>query len=182
MSSSRETPSSCAQIRGWTLDWSTHWCCSWTGSTPRSSATRKPTGSLQIRRDTIPTKHVLTLESAKLNLDSVQVCRNVQWLNSARVSPQFRNLSVPTEVRLAELLTHLHGKGEEACNEFYRGLHIHAEDIYSCLPTRVIQRGKKMCFSGGRLLARTLWGPADSHLNVFLRCNLVQECFAVVER
>ena len=60
------------------------------------------------------------------------------------VSPlQFRNLSVPTKVRLAELLKHLHGKGEEACHEFYRGLHIHAEDVYSSLPSRVIQRGER---------------------------------------
>lgn len=49
---------------------------------------------------------------------------------------------MPTKVRLAELLKHLNGKGEEACHEFYRGLHIHAEDVYSGLPTRVTQRGK----------------------------------------
>lgn len=62
---------------------------------------------------------------------------------SLHVSPlQFRNLSVPTKVRLAELLKHLNVKGEEACHEFYRGLHIHAEDVYSGLPTRVTQRGK----------------------------------------
>ncbi len=90
---------------------------------------------------------VLTLESAKLYLDleqkhSVQVNRCVQWFNPACVSLQFRNLSVPTKVRLAELLKHLNGKGEEACHEFYRGLHIHAEDVYSGLPTRVTQRGK----------------------------------------
>lgn len=48
MSSSRGMPSSCAQIRGWTLSWLTDWCCNWTGSTPRYSVTRKPTGSQQI--------------------------------------------------------------------------------------------------------------------------------------
>ncbi|XP_028266329.1 caspase recruitment domain-containing protein 19-like [Parambassis ranga] len=53
---------------------------------------------------------------------------------------RFRNLSVSTKVRLAELLKHLHWKGEEACHEFYRALHIHAEDVYSSLPTRVRQR------------------------------------------
>ncbi|XP_029911167.1 caspase recruitment domain-containing protein 19-like isoform X2 [Myripristis murdjan] len=53
---------------------------------------------------------------------------------------KFRNLSVPTKVRLAELLKHLQVKGEEACHEFYRGLHIHAEDIYFSLPTRVKRR------------------------------------------
>lgn len=48
MSSCRGMPSSCAQIRGWTLSWLTDWCCSWTGSTPRYSVTRKLTGSQQI--------------------------------------------------------------------------------------------------------------------------------------
>ncbi|XP_035513041.1 caspase recruitment domain-containing protein 19-like [Morone saxatilis] len=80
-------------------------------------------------------------------MDTELVDRLVLQLN--RIYPQilsdkeahrFRNLSVPTKVRLAELLKHLHAKGEEACHEFYRGLHILAEDIYSSLPTRVIQR------------------------------------------
>ncbi|XP_051280218.1 caspase recruitment domain-containing protein 19-like isoform X2 [Dicentrarchus labrax] len=83
-----------------------------------------------------------------LRMDTELVDRLVLQLN--RIYPQilsdkeahrFRNLSVPTKVRLAELLKHLHAKGEEACHEFYRGLHILAEDIYSSLPTRVIQRG-----------------------------------------
>ncbi|XP_073325812.1 caspase recruitment domain-containing protein 19-like [Pagrus major] len=90
-------------------------------------------------------------------MDTELVDRLVLQLN--RIYPQilsdkeahkFRNLSVPTKVRLAELLKHLHGKGEEACHEFYRGLHIHAEDVYSSLPTRVIQRGPMFflsCFS-----------------------------------
>lgn len=50
---------------------------------------------------------------------------------------QFRNLDVPTSVRLGELLTHLQGKGEEACREFYRALHLHVEDVYYSLPTRL---------------------------------------------
>ncbi|KAM9856212.1 caspase recruitment domain-containing protein 19-like [Aulostomus maculatus] len=53
---------------------------------------------------------------------------------------RFRNLSLPATVRMAELLNHLHGKGEEACHEFYIALHIHAEHIYSSLPSRVRQR------------------------------------------
>uniref|UniRef100_A0A3Q1ASD2 CARD domain-containing protein n=1 Tax=Amphiprion ocellaris TaxID=80972 RepID=A0A3Q1ASD2_AMPOC len=93
-SSWRMTPSSCAQIRGWTPSWLIDWCCSSTGFTPRYSVTRRPTG----------------------------------------------NLSVPTKVRLAELLNHLHRRGEEACLEFYRALHIHAEDIYFSLPTRIRRR------------------------------------------
>ncbi|XP_074499985.1 caspase recruitment domain-containing protein 19-like [Sebastes fasciatus] len=80
-------------------------------------------------------------------MDTELVDRLVLQLN--RIHPQilsdkeahrFRKLSVPTKVRLADLLKHLHGKGKEACLEFYRGLHIHAEDVYSNLPTRVIQR------------------------------------------
>lgn len=83
-----------------------------------------------------------------------------QCFTSACVSLQFRNLSVPTKVRLAELLNHLHRKGEEACDEFYRGLHIHAEDIYASLPTRVSQRGKtewEQGFSGVSAVRGKKW-------------------------
>lgn len=83
-----------------------------------------------------PSHGVLTVKSVELKLE------HVQCFTSACVSMQFRNLSVPTRKRLAELLAHLDRKGEEACDEFYRGLHIHAEDIYASLPTRVTQRGK----------------------------------------
>ena len=137
MSSWRGTPSSCAQTRGWTPNWWTDWCCSWTGSTPRYSATRKPTGSLLITFNTVSTWTHPVLTVLQLNL-----LYNTQWFNSVCVPLQFRNLSVPTKVRFAELLKHLHWKGDEACHEFYRGLHIHAEDVYSLLPSRVIQRGK----------------------------------------
>ncbi|XP_005749129.1 bcl10-interacting CARD protein-like isoform X1 [Pundamilia nyererei] len=80
-------------------------------------------------------------------MDTELVDRLVLQLN--RIYPQilsdkeahrFRNLSVPTKVRLADLLKHLHRKGEEACHEFYRALHIHTEDIYSSLPSRVRER------------------------------------------
>uniref|UniRef100_A0A3B4ELS0 Caspase recruitment domain family, member 19 n=1 Tax=Pygocentrus nattereri TaxID=42514 RepID=A0A3B4ELS0_PYGNA len=50
---------------------------------------------------------------------------------------KFRDLDVPTCVRLAELLTYLQEKGEEACREFYRALHLHVEDVYFSLPTRL---------------------------------------------
>ncbi|XP_042348081.1 caspase recruitment domain-containing protein 19-like [Plectropomus leopardus] len=70
----------------------------------------------------------------------LQLNRIYPQILSDKEAQRFRNLSVPTKVRLAELLKHLYGKGEEACQEFYRGLHIHAEDIYSSLPTRVTQR------------------------------------------
>ncbi|XP_054465949.1 caspase recruitment domain-containing protein 19-like [Anoplopoma fimbria] len=80
-------------------------------------------------------------------MDTELVDRLVLQLN--RIHPQilsdkeahkFRNLSVPTKVRLAELLDHLHWRGDEACHEFYRGLNILAEDVYASLPTRVTQR------------------------------------------
>ncbi|XP_035995100.1 caspase recruitment domain-containing protein 19 isoform X2 [Fundulus heteroclitus] len=94
MSSSTAILSICALIRGWTLNWSTDWCCSSTGPTPRYSVTRKPA----------------------------------------------RSLRIPTKARLVELLKDLHGKGDDACHEFYRALHIHAEDVYVSLPTRIRQR------------------------------------------
>lgn len=53
---------------------------------------------------------------------------------------QFRDLDVPTCVRLSELLTHLQEKGEEACREFYRALHLHVEEVYFSLPTRLRRR------------------------------------------
>ncbi|KAI4888047.1 hypothetical protein NFI96_013753 [Prochilodus magdalenae] len=42
--------------------------------------------------------------------------------------------------RLAELLAYLQEKGEEACREFYRALHLHVEDVYFSLPTRLRHR------------------------------------------
>ncbi|CAN9515402.1 unnamed protein product [Ophioblennius macclurei] len=80
-------------------------------------------------------------------MDAELVDRLVLQLN--RIYPQtlsdkearrFRNLSVPVEERLVELLEHLYGEGEEACHEFYRALQIHAEDVYSELPTTVRKR------------------------------------------
>ncbi|XP_041655520.1 caspase recruitment domain-containing protein 19-like isoform X2 [Cheilinus undulatus] len=70
----------------------------------------------------------------------LQLNRIYPQILSDKEAHRFRNLSVPTEVRLEELLTHLYLKGEEACHEFYRGLHIHAEDVYTNLPTRVTER------------------------------------------
>ncbi|KAM7404941.1 hypothetical protein PAMP_012244 [Pampus punctatissimus] len=80
-------------------------------------------------------------------IDTELVDRLVLQLN--RIYPQiltdkeahrFRNLNVPTKVRFAELLNLLKRMGEEACHEFYRGLHIHAEHVYFSLPSRVRQR------------------------------------------
>ncbi|KAF7207800.1 caspase recruitment domain-containing protein 19 [Nothobranchius furzeri] len=77
-------------------------------------------------------------------LDTELVDKLILQLN--RIHPQiltdkeatrFRNLDVPTSVRLGELLAHLQEKGEEACREFYRALHLHVEDVYYSLPTRL---------------------------------------------
>ncbi|XP_068454325.1 caspase recruitment domain-containing protein 19-like isoform X2 [Clinocottus analis] len=94
----------------------------------------------QLRRDA----HFLCSDK---RMDTELVDRLVLQLN--RVYPQilsdkeahrFRDLKVPTKVRLAELLEHLRGKGEEACQEFYRGLHILAENVYARLPSRATRR------------------------------------------
>ncbi|KAM9859233.1 caspase recruitment domain-containing protein 19 [Aulostomus maculatus] len=80
---------------------------------------------------------------AERRLDTELVDKLILQLN--RIYPQilsdkeatkFRNLDVPTSVRLGELLAHLRGKGEEACREFYRALHLHVEEVYYSLPTR----------------------------------------------
>ncbi|KAM3621880.1 uncharacterized protein V6R79_017449 [Siganus canaliculatus] len=81
---------------------------------------------------------------ADRRLDTELVDKIILQLN--RIYPQiltdkeatkFRKLDVPTSVRLGELLTHLQGKGEEACREFYRALHLHVEEVYYSLPTRL---------------------------------------------
>ncbi|AWP02783.1 putative bcl10-interacting CARD protein-like [Scophthalmus maximus] len=94
---------------------------------------------------------------ADRRLDTELVDRLILQLN--RIYPQvltdkeatkFRNLDVPTGFRLGELLTHLQGKGEEACREFYRALHLHVEEVYYSLPTRLRLRGPLFflgCFS-----------------------------------
>ncbi|XP_077460064.1 caspase recruitment domain-containing protein 19 [Stigmatopora argus] len=81
---------------------------------------------------------------AERKLDTELVDKIILQLN--RIYPQiltdkeatkFRKLDVPTCVRLSELVTHLQAKGEEACREFYRALHLHVEDVYYSLPTRL---------------------------------------------
>uniref|UniRef100_A0A8D0CQ51 Caspase recruitment domain family member 19 n=1 Tax=Sander lucioperca TaxID=283035 RepID=A0A8D0CQ51_SANLU len=96
----------------------------------------------------------------------LQLNRIYPQILSDKEAHMFRNLSVPTRVRLPELLKHLHGKGEEACYEFYRGLHIHAEDVYSSLPTRVIQRGPMFflsCFSFAAGIAMLYYYGGESY-------------------
>ncbi|KAM6924380.1 caspase recruitment domain-containing protein 19-like [Xenentodon cancila] len=66
----------------------------------------------------------------------LQLTRIYPQILSDKEACKFRRLSVPVKVRLPQLLKHLCQKGEEACHEFYRALHLHAEDVYSRLPTR----------------------------------------------
>ncbi|XP_072522108.1 caspase recruitment domain-containing protein 19 [Salminus brasiliensis] len=84
-------------------------------------------------------------------LDTELVDKLILQLN--RIYPQiltdkeatrFRDLDVPTCVRLAELLTYLQEKGEEACREFYRALHLHVEEVYFSLPTRLRRRTESL--------------------------------------
>lgn len=62
MSSSAAMLSFCALIRGWTLNWSTDWCCSSTGSTPRYSVTTKPARSLYTLLGTSKHPQIFALE------------------------------------------------------------------------------------------------------------------------
>ncbi|XP_007237110.2 caspase recruitment domain-containing protein 19-like [Astyanax mexicanus] len=70
----------------------------------------------------------------------LQLNRIYPQILTDREAQKFRNLSVPAVTRLAELLSYLQEKGEEACHEFYRALHLHNEDLYLSLPTRVSRR------------------------------------------
>ncbi|XP_031703252.1 caspase recruitment domain-containing protein 19 isoform X2 [Anarrhichthys ocellatus] len=67
----------------------------------------------------------------------LQLNRIYPQILSDKEATKFRNLDVLTSVRLGELLAHLQGKGEEACREFYRALHLHVEEVYYSLPTRL---------------------------------------------
>ncbi|KAG5838480.1 hypothetical protein ANANG_G00224130 [Anguilla anguilla] len=80
------------------------------------------------------------LDTELLDKLVLQLNRIYPQILNDKEAHRFRNLSVPTSIRLAELLAHLKVKGEEACHEFYRALHIHAEDVYFSLPTRVSRR------------------------------------------
>uniref|UniRef100_A0AAY5KJP5 Caspase recruitment domain-containing protein 19 n=1 Tax=Esox lucius TaxID=8010 RepID=A0AAY5KJP5_ESOLU len=90
---------------------------------------------------------------ADCRLDTELVDKLILQLN--RIYPQiltdkeatkFRDLDVPTCVRLGELLAHLQGKGEEACREFYRALHLHVEDVYFSLPTRLRLKSESLYY------------------------------------
>ncbi|KAL1021508.1 hypothetical protein UPYG_G00014170 [Umbra pygmaea] len=72
----------------------------------------------------------------------LQLNRTYPQILTDREAQGFRDLREPTVPRLAALLVRLRAKGEEACYEFYRGLQIHADDVYINLPTRVSRRSE----------------------------------------
>lgn len=80
------------------------------------------------------------LDAELLDKLVLQLNRIYPQILSDKEAHKYRNLSVPASVRLAELLVLLKMKGEEACHEFYRALHIHAEDVYFGLPSRLSRR------------------------------------------
>ncbi|CAB1336166.1 unnamed protein product [Coregonus sp. 'balchen'] len=86
----------------------------------------------------------------------LQLNRTYPQILTDKEAQRFRNLSVPTAVRLAELLVHLQGKGEEACHELYRGLQIHAYEVYFNLPTRVSRRREPADPMGTNTVARRM--------------------------
>ncbi|TRY58823.1 hypothetical protein DNTS_022332 [Danionella cerebrum] len=76
---------------------------------------------------------------------------------ASRVRASFRDLEVPTCIRLVELLAHLQEKGDEACREFYRALHLHVEDVYFSLPTR-------LCLRESGDPVKPITSPTDRHV------------------
>ncbi|XP_060930159.1 caspase recruitment domain-containing protein 19-like [Limanda limanda] len=94
----------------------------------------------QLQRDAKFLCSDLRMDTELVDTLVLQLNRIYPQILSDKEARRFRNLSVPTKVRFAELLKHLYGKGEDTCHEFYRGLHIHAEDVYSSLPSRVRQK------------------------------------------
>ncbi|KAK5606784.1 hypothetical protein CRENBAI_015549 [Crenichthys baileyi] len=117
-------------------------------------------------------------------MDTELVDRLVLQLN--RIYPQilsdkeackFRSLRVPTKLRLSELLKYLHGKGDNACYEFYRALHIHAEDVYFSLPTRIRQRempDSRSTIIPDRCVLNDREGQRLRCIEAFLHCSAVR--------
>ncbi|KAM9786013.1 caspase recruitment domain-containing protein 19-like [Neosynchiropus ocellatus] len=96
----------------------------------------------QLRRDLPFLCSEGRLDPEMLDTLVLQLNRIYPQILSDKEARRFRALTVPAKVRLAEMLSHLHWKGEEACHEFYRGLHIHAENIYCNLPSRLRLKGE----------------------------------------
>nr|XP_040061020.1 caspase recruitment domain family, member 19 isoform X2 [Gasterosteus aculeatus aculeatus] len=91
----------------------------------------------QLTEDSVFLKAERRLDTELVDKVILQLNRIYPQILSDKEATKFRNLDVPTGVRLGELLAHLQGKGEEACREFYRALHLHVEEVYYSLPTRL---------------------------------------------
>ncbi|KAM4582583.1 caspase recruitment domain-containing protein 19 [Fundulus diaphanus] len=91
----------------------------------------------QLLEDTAFLRAEQRLDTELVDKLILQLNRIYPQILSDKEATRFRNLDVPTSVRLGELLTHLQGKGDEACREFYRALHLHVEEVYYSLPTRL---------------------------------------------
>ncbi|XP_051967010.1 caspase recruitment domain-containing protein 19-like isoform X1 [Xyrauchen texanus] len=93
-----------------------------------------------LRRDSRFLKSDLRLDTELVDKLILQLNRIYPQVLTDKEATKFRDLDVPTCIRLAELLSHLQEKGEEACQEFYRALHLHMEEVYFSLPTRLRHR------------------------------------------
>uniref|UniRef100_A0AAZ3S4X5 Uncharacterized protein n=1 Tax=Oncorhynchus tshawytscha TaxID=74940 RepID=A0AAZ3S4X5_ONCTS len=71
---------------------------------------------------------------ADRRLDTELVDKLILQLN--RIYPQILTDKEATKVKNV-FLNSWNGKGEEACREFYRALHLHVEEVYFSLPTRL---------------------------------------------
>uniref|UniRef100_A0A3P9NQR2 Caspase recruitment domain family, member 19 n=1 Tax=Poecilia reticulata TaxID=8081 RepID=A0A3P9NQR2_POERE len=91
----------------------------------------------QLLEDTVFLRAEQRLDTELVDKLILQLNRIYPQILTDKEATRFRNLDVPTSVRLGELLTHLQGKGDEACREFYRALHLHVEEVYYSLPTRL---------------------------------------------
>ncbi|XP_028818266.1 caspase recruitment domain-containing protein 19 isoform X3 [Denticeps clupeoides] len=108
------------------------------------------TFQVQLQRDSRFLKADRRLDTELVDKLILQLNRIYPQILTDKEASRFRDLDVPTCVRLAELLSHLQEKGEEACREFYRALHLHAEEVYFSLPTRLDRKGPVFflgCFS-----------------------------------
>ncbi|XP_007254621.3 caspase recruitment domain family, member 19 [Astyanax mexicanus] len=94
----------------------------------------------QLRVDSWFLKSDRRLDTELVDKLILQLNRIYPQILTDKEATRFRDLDVPTCVRLAELLAYLQEKGEEACREFYRALHLHAEELYFSLPTRLRRR------------------------------------------
>ncbi|XP_060766105.1 caspase recruitment domain family, member 19 isoform X1 [Neoarius graeffei] len=94
----------------------------------------------QLKTDSWFLKSDRRLDTELVDKIILQLNRIYPQILTDKEATKFRDLDVPTCVRLSELLTHLQEKGEEACREFYRALHLHVEEVYFSLPTRLRRR------------------------------------------